>query len=810
MESKSGARIYLSTFLLASSTLLFEIALTRIFSVLTWHHFTPMIVSIALLGFGVAGSFLTLRAKGGPARMTSGFIARSSFLFGFSTVFSLLLITRIYFEPLAITRDWTQLLSLFSYYALLTIPFFFAGLALGGIIFLYQADVSRVYFSDLAGASVGSLASVWVIPTIGVTNAVFLVGFLGGLAGLVLNSLEKGFGHFKNWLQVGFLGLCLVAGIYFDPYLVHVPPSKPLFYGANPWKTDSDIVFSRWSVVGRIDITKPIRRPLSAFGGEVSPLARNVQWEHVFIYQDGQAPTGILKTDGDPGKMPFLRNYLQAVPYSLKENPKVLVIGIGGGIDGLIALAHGASEITGVDINRFITDAITKRYARYAGGIFNQPKMKIVVAEGRHFLSRSKDRYDVIQLSGVDTFTALASGAYALTEAYLYTKEAIRDYWGHLNEDGILSFSRWYFKPPRETLRLTAMMVEAMEEMRVAEPSRHIVIVNGASWAETLLKKTPFSSQEMEAVREWARSNRFELMYDPEAPMNSEFDAVLRSPRREREEFYRRYVYNVRPATDDRPFFFDYYKWTHLFRKESGRYGFAATNMPLSLWTLLLSLAQILLLSIFGILYPQLKLKEALTVKRGKLAVVFYFGALGLGFIFLEIALIQKLVVFLGGPTYSFSITLFSILLFSGLGSYFTRRANAPPRKVFVALPFLLVPLSLGVSLTLSLATSHCLGLNLPLRAALAVLIIAPLAFVMGMPFPSGIQLLSRYEPDLVPWAWATNSFLTVFGSILCILASMMLGFQAVFLFAGLTYALGFVAIQPLARRAGRASLKQA
>ncbi len=803
MHSRPDARIYVSTFMIAFCTLVFEIALTRIFSVLTWHHFTPMIVSIALLGFGVAGSFITLRNKAGSTRLSSAFIARNAFLFGFSTVFSVLLITRIHFEPLAITKDWTQLLSLFSYYILLTIPFFFAGLCLGSIVSLYQKDISRVYFSDLLGASAGSLVSALAIKTLGVTNLVFLIALLGGITGLIMDSFQKGWGNGKNWLKVSFLALCLAAGLYFDPYLVHVPPSKPLFYGANPWKTDSDIVFSRWSVVGRIDITRPIRRHLSAFGGEVSSLARDVQWEHIFIYQDGQAPTGILKTDGNLSKMPFLANYLQAAPYALKKNPKVLVIGIGGGIDGLIALAHNATEVTGVDINPFITDAITRKYAGYAGGIFNRPDVDIIIAEGRHFLSRTDGRYDVIQLSGVDTFTALASGAYALAETYLYTTEAIKDYWNHLSEDGVLSFSRWYFKPPRETLRLGAMMVQAMEEMGVAEPSRHIAIINGASWAETLLKKTPFSLEEMEVVRGWARGNRFELMYDPEVPMNSEFDRVLRSPRRQREEFFRRYVYNVRPASDDRPFFFDYYKWRHLFRKESGKYGFVATNMPLSLWTLVLSLVQILLLAVLGILYPQLKLKEALTAKRGKLAVVCYFGALGLGFIFIEIALIQKLMVFLGGPTYSFSITLFSILLFSGIGSYFTRRVKAAPKKIFIVLPVFLVLLSLGVSQALSLAIPHWLGFSLPLRAVLAILVLAPLAFVMGMPFPSGIRLLSRYEPGLVPWAWATNSFLTVFGSIFCIFLSMMLGFQFVFVLAGLIYALGFLFIQPLVRRAG-------
>lgn len=803
MYSRPGSRILLSTFLIAFSTLLFEIALTRIFSVLSWHHFTPMIISIALLGFGVAGSFLTLRNRKDPSLLSSAFIARNAFWFGFSALFSILLITRIHFEPLAIAKDWTQLLSLFSYYVLLTIPFFFAGLCLGAIITLYSKDINRVYFSDLLGASIGSLVSTFAIHYLGVTNIVFLIALLGGITGLIMDSFHKGLGNAKNWLKVGFFALCLAAGLYFNPYLVHVPSSKPLFHAANPWKGENDIASSRWSVVGRIDITKPIRRILSAFGGDISPNVRHTQWEHLFIYQDGQAPTGILKSDGDISKMPFLQNYLQAAPYAVKKNPTVLVIGIGGGIDGLIALSHGATHVTGVDVNPLIIDAITRKYARYAGGIFNRPNMKMIVAEGRHFLSKTKDRYDVIQLSGVDTFTALASGAYALTESYLYTTEAMKDYWNHLTAEGILSFSRWYFKPPRETLRLTAMMVKAMEDMGVAEPSSHIVIVNGKSWAETLLKKTPFSPQEIENIRDWAQANTFQIMYDPYTNMNSEFDTVIRSDARQREAFFARYIYHVSPASDNKPFFFDYYKWKHLFRKESGLYGYIATNIPLSLWTLILSLIQILSLALFGILYPHFKLKDAPKARQGKLAIVFYFGALGLGFIFIEIALIQKLMVFLGGPTYSLSITLFSILLFSGFGSYFTKRLDSRPQKIFLVLPFLLLILAFGVNHILTLVIPHWLNFGLPVRSLLAVLVLAPLAFVMGMPFPSGIRLLSRYEPGLVPWAWAINSFMTVFGSLFCIFLSMLLGFQTVFVIAGLIYLLGFMFIRPVIRLAG-------
>jgi len=796
MTDRVSRRIYISTFLLAFSTLFFEIALTRVFSVLSWHHFTQMIIGIALLGFGIAGSSMTMRQRRDPHFLSPAFIARNAYAYGFATIVSLLLITRIDFEPLNVAQDWSQLMSLFAFYVLLTVPFYFAGMCLGGIITIYRQDINRVYFSDLFGASIGALVSLPAIRALGVTNMIFFVALLAGVTGLVMDSFAKGYRNVPNWLKVGFFATVFLLGVKFDPYLVHVPSSKPLFPFANRAIGAKEVEYSKWDVVARVDIIKPFDRALSTFSGDVSPVIRHTRWTHLFICQDGQACTGALKSDGDISKMSFLNGYLQAAPYVVKKNPVVLVIGIGGGIDGLIALYNGSIHLTGVDVNPFMVDAITRRYAAYAGYLFNQPQVKVVTAEGRHFLSTTQNRYDVIQLSGVDTFTALASGAYALTENYLYTTEAMSDFWNHLTPEGILSFSRWWFKPPRETLRLIAMEVEAIERAGIQEPWRHFTVVKGPKWAETLLKKTPFTKDEVRDLKAWAKANDFEIAYDPFINRKTEFDAVLRSRPAARARFYETYLYNVKPATDNKPFFFDYYKWKHLFRKEGGDRGYVTTNIPLSLITLIISLAQILVLALAGILYPWLKAESGDRPRLRRGAVAVYFGSLGLAFIFIEIALIQKLMVFVGGPAYSLSISLFSILLFSGLGSWCAKRITMVPTKLFVALPSALLVLAVGTSALLSFAIPRLLDFGLGTRGLFAVAMFAPLAFLMGMPFPLGITVLGRYEAKLVPWAWASNSFMTVFGSLFCIFVSMFLGFHAAFLIAGLVYLAGFLAFR--------------
>ena len=809
MLPQSRWTVYVCTFLIAFSVLLLEIALIRIFSVLTWHHFTFMIISVAVLGFGGAESYLALEAQkkpregeseDEPAATNATRLARSALAFSFASLVCLVVVSRLELEPLNIGSDWLEGVKLIVCEGVLAVPFFFAGICLATIISTHHEDIHRIYFADLLGASFGALASVVCIRYLGATNTLFLTALLGGLTALLLSGNADAGVRRESWIGVAGLGMLLLYGVIADPYLVHGAPSKPISLYVSPELGTDWLDYSEWHTVARVDVTKSGRSQVPPMGGNLAERYRHIEWEQRMVFQDGAAPTWILGSDGNVEEMGFLKGYLQAMPYSIKQDPKTLVIGVGGGGDILIALHHGASHVTGVEINPMMARTILDEYADFSGQIFHRDDVEIVVAEGRHFLSKKGETFDVIQLSGVDTLTALSSGAYAMAENYLYTVESIDDALNRLKSDGVLSYSRWLFEPPRETLRLTTTMLEALRRRGIENPSRHLVIVKGEwwpepgkreSWANTIVKKTPFTEAELAKIRRWAAGNQFSLVYDPFVAGDNEFDAVLRADQAGREAFYSSYRYELSPSTDNRPFFFNYHKWSNVFTAGK-RQG---TDFPMAFLTLAWSLGLILFLAILGILLPARKQSDGPADYPGALV---YFCALGLGFMFVEISLIQKLMVFLGGPTYSLALTIFAILFFSGLGSRFARRFEFRVERLLAVLALVVPILIISVNFVFDMMIPRWLALEWAQRAVLAVMVIAPLAFVLGIPFPSGLRAVGQHSEEWVPWAWAANSFMTVLGPLLCIFLSMLVGFRVVMVAAACIYVAGFVTMRPL------------
>jgi hypothetical protein len=782
--------VYLGTFLTAASVLELEVTWTRIISVMSIHHFTYMIISVAILGFGSAGSYLAL--KGAKARPGLGDLSRYAFAYSISIMVSLILVTRLQFDAQLITKDLKELLKLLLVEGLLATPFFFAGLTLSHLITRFQGDIHRVYFADLIGASLGCLVSVGAIQTIGATNAVFLAAVLAGAVGLLFQAAEHGWRQPKAWALFGFSVLVLVVGVWKDPYLVHVAPWKMAF--DRKLLAAENIEASHWHVLARIDVFKPATNGVPPFGGELSPR-HNCAWESRLIMQDGFAPTWMLRSDGDVKKMKFLDGFLQGAPYVIKNSPRVLVIGVGGGIDVLIGLYHAAKHVVGVEVNSYTVRAIKEKWADFTGNIFNRPDVEIIANEGRHFLSGGKDRFDVIQLSGVDTWAAALAGAYVATETYLYTVEGVMAGMDRLTPDGVLSYSRFVLDPPGETLRLAGVMAEGLRRRGVASPALQVVIVNGSSWADTLVKNSPFTQEEVSALRRWAKENGFGLLFDPFAQNDPRYELVLRGSPAQAKGFYRESPFDLSPPTDDRPFFFHYEKWRNLVSELKAQRVLPA---PSAVLPMVCAVGLTMLLATLGILAPMYR--HRLMGAPGAGSSIVYFGSLGLGFIFVEIALIQKLMVFLGGPMYSLAFTLFVILFFSGLGSYFGRRWKA--LEALTALAVLIPTVIVVMSIVLSAAIPHLLGMALPLRIMIGILVISPVAFLIGMPFPLGLTIVGRLSPSWVPWAWAINAFTTVLGTMLAVLLSMHFGFQKVFISAAFLYLVALLAMRRLARRA--------
>ncbi len=781
----------LQVFLLALGVLIFEVALTRIFSFMLFHHLTYLVISVGLLGFGAAGTYLTVR---GPRDDDEArrFVPRFATLFGLGAIAAVAIIPRLhfYFEDIYALQDYSNLISLFLIVILAGIPFFGAGCALGLLVSRAGEDVNRIYGADLVGAALGSLLAIPAISGLGGTGSALAVGALALFVALV--SEDR---HRKRRLAL-FLGAALFAGFVAKTnwLTLYAPPDKPLF------RNHGLVERIEWHPIARLDVTIPIERHHS-FGGALSNACDDPPPKTRLVYQDGGALTGIIQPEPTPEATSMLGYYMQGSAYVVKPNAQALVLGCGGGVDIEIALHNGARYVVGVDVNSKTIRLMQTTYAEFARGVFQRDDVQLITAEARHFLTRDDRKYDVIQLSGVDTYTALAAGAYALTEYYVYTREAIDQYLDHLTDDGIVCVSRPLLNPPRETLKLAITVVEALRDRGAARPEDHVIVLSGQGqgsffgvpWGQTMVRRTPWTPEDVAAIEAWATAREFRVVYAPfDRGGRGMLARYYRSTPDERARMIEEDLRELTPATDDRPFFFHFYPAQKLWSLHFLR----SKEPPLDIATMiaLATLVQVVGLSAALILWPLVRRKTG-PVPRGESAGLFvYFAAVGLAFILIEIALMQKFTVFLGGPTYSMGVTLFSILLASGIGSMLSQRwSSDPSRFVRVIVPLLAAVAVLGSFLWDPLIQSF-MGLPQLGRGAAVAAMVAPAGLLMGMPFPAGLRWVNRRRPELAPWGWGVNAFATVLGTVVCVLFTTGFGFNRTIQLGAAIYLLGWLA----------------
>jgi hypothetical protein len=533
-----------------------------------------------------------------------------------------------------------------------------------------------------------------------------------------------------------------------------------------------------------------------AFPGFSTRLDPEFAIPEVGLRYDADAATQITYFDGDLRRMEFLHFDVTSSPYHLRPFREVLVIGPGGGRDVLTALSFGSAQVTGVEINPITVALMRTRFRTFTHDLYNgYPGVKIVTDDGRSFLRHGDHRYDLIEASLVDTWAASSAGAYALTENSLYTADAFVDYLDHLTPDGVVCFNRWFQNPPIESLRVVVLAREALARRGVKDPAGHVIVVRTnpdettmPSLGSILIKASPFTPEEIARMRNYAEEMGFLLPYYPGGPSN-DFAALL-GPRSA--ETIADYPFDLSTVTDDRPFFFSRVPVIPRLLNQLGLSRSRLGSMPLDLGgrTLLGSVIATALATALLLLAPPLanlrrRARSAVSRRRGALWAG-YFASLGLGFILIEIVFIQRFSLFLGYPVYSLSVVLFTMLLSSALGSLVSGRFTSRP-----ALPGILVILAavLGLyALALPPALAAARGAAIVPRILIAVAVIAPLGFVMGMPFPSGIRRAGQESKQLVSWAWAVNGGASVFGSTLCVLISMARGFTASFVAGTVVY----------------------
>lgn len=808
--------------LVSAGALSYEILLTRLFSIIQWHHFAYMTISLAMLGYGVSGTLLTLLRQRLLPRYDAVFTACAA-AFGICAVSAFLLAQRLPFNALEIFWDARQPFYLLLFYLLLAVPFLFAASCIGLTFARHGAAAHRVYSFDLLGAASGCLLIVlllFLLPPMAALRAV-------GVLGLIAAALAVW--HFR--LRPGWL-LPLLA--LFALTLAALPTAwtAPRI---SPYKSLSQtllipgtrVVAERSSPLGLLTVVASPRVPFRHAPG----LSLNAVQEpppQLAIFSDGDSLSALTRFDGRLEPLAYLSKTTSALPYHLLKQPRVLVLGAGGGAGVLQALVGHARRVDAVELDARMVELARDRYADFSGNLYRRPEVTIHVAEARSFVEASDTRYDLIQVTLMDAFGAASNGLYGLSESYLYTVEGLQSYLAHLQPGGLLALTRWVTLPPRDLLKLAATAMTALERNGVAAPAQRLALIRGWQTGTLLIKNGEFSAAEIAAIRTFAEARSFDVEWLPGLAREESnrynvfdqpyfYDGIAALAGSQREDFIARYKFDLTPPTDDRPYFFRFFRWQSLPEilrlKERGGLPLLELGYPI----LLATLAQAVLASAVLILLPLwlgLRGKSAEAASRGKPATFSYFALIGCAFIFIEIAFIQKFTLYLGHPLYAIAVVLCAFLLFAGLGS-----RSAP--KLLARLPGRSLPLPgwpvAGITLlvTLYLLASpllmqHGLGLADSLRVLLAVALIAPLAFLMGMPFPLGMAKLDANAPALLPWAWGINACATVVGAALAALIALHLGFTGVASLAVLLYliaAVTFGGLGPSVAGSGKAGI---
>lgn len=782
-----GAREILGIALASASAIAGQIALTRLFSITLWHHFAYLVVGIALLGFGVAGSWLATR----PAShedLRDALIRRSSWGSA-ASMLAVLVALSVRCNPLELMRSPSSGFTLALVVVLVTVPFLSAGLVIGTSLSGYRGRAGVVYAADLVGGGLAGAGAAWLLPLVGGLGLLVGCLMLLAIAG-VLFSVGTRRLHRSAIIAIAVAAVSALVVSDEDAWVVPAP-TKELGLYHRPDVGLRVVEHRVWTTHGRVDVGREFVAP-PFVAGEVHVDAG--RWRSHPLTQDGAAPTAIHAVDEDPAELTFLRTSSTSAVWALRGaslarrhehppgGPNVLVIGVGGGIDVTTALAFGASRVTGVEINEGILSLLTGKYRRYAGGLADRPEVSLVRSEGRAFVRSTPERYDIIQLAGVDTFTALSSGAYSVAEAYVYTREAFEDYFGRLAPGGCLSVSRLILEPPRETLRLAVTAAEVLSARGARNPSRHIAIVRANKWATLLACESEIGAESLSRLRDYAERSKLRLAFDPEAPGDDPFGKALSE--RGAKEFVAGYPYRITPATDEAPYFFNYYRWGSLraiprLASTELVYG---TTVPIGHGVLLLTLVVTGIAAAVGVLRPILRNGVGAGWRDGA-----YFASLGVGYLLVEVALIQRCTFFLGDPTRAMAVVISVLLLSSGAGSALSGRLARRGREM-VGVAGVGALLFAGVSAFL---LPHGVGLGVGVRMSLAAAMLAPLGFAMGMPFPLGLERVRAQGQALVPWAFGVNAFFTVIAAAVAPLVALETGLSALLLIASVAYGFG-------------------
>ena len=645
--------ISIAIFFISSAALGLELVLVRALSIGHWHHFSYLVISTALLGFGAGGTFVAIGSRL-LRKNYSKWLWGLALGFAMATPFVFMVSQKVPFDELQLIWDRRQILYLFAYYLLFFIPFFCAGGCIA-LAFTVCADKAhRLYFYNMTGSGLGAAGVVALMYGYSPGQLLLVISSVAFFAALIL-----GFGLSRRRVVVTCVcaAVCLIAFSRVGPLAleIRICENKSLvYYKALP---EAETLAVRHSPLGRVDC---VRAPAIRYFPGLSIGYQGTLPRQILIISDADGISAINNFEhlSELGCYDYTTS---ALPYHLLSEPDVCIIGAGGGSDVAQALAGGARKVTAVEMNSQIIELVRNRFDEFSSGLYRRADVQIIAAEGRSFLQTTGEQFDIITISLLDSFSASAAGLYALNESHLYTIEAIEQAICKLRPRGLLSITRKCKSPPRDGLKMLATVAEALRQRGVSNPAGHIIMIRSWATSSIVVSPQPFSESQIANAREFAQEHSFDLVHLPGIkPEEVNQFHILEEPiyynsarqilSTEYETFYRNYSYNIGPATDDKPYFFDFFKWKslpHMIRTIPGQW------LPFSEWGYLVlaaTLLQALCAGALFILLPLFLARPIKTVRSRKLSTLIYFFLLGLAYMFLEMGFIQKMTLLIGHP----------------------------------------------------------------------------------------------------------------------------------------------------------------
>jgi hypothetical protein len=800
---------YAGLFVVTMATLMYEVLLTRIFSVTMWYHFAFVAISIALFGMTVGALIVYLN----PERFTEDIVKKrltqATLLFSATIVLSFITQLSIPFEP-----DWSVagVYSVCLFYFVTSIPFIFSGIVVALALTKFAGQVNRLYAADLIGAALGTVTLIWLLNYLDGPSAVVAIAAFTA-AGAFFFAFDGGLARLQPVALV--MGAALLAFAIGNAYsLDQGHPMLRILYA----KGAEDRVhrYEKWNAFSRVQVDGT-DNPTRPWGwGLSTTLPDTYRIRQLFIYIDSFAGTVLTNFNGDTSKVDYLKYEVTNLAHYVRHDGDVAVLGVGGGRDILSALVFDQNSVHGVELNGAILHTLNDEYGAFTGHLDRNPKVKFTNAEARSYMERTDEKFDIIQMSTTDTFAATSAGAFALSENTLYTTDAWETFLDDLKPNGVLSVSRFYYPgQPIETYRLTSLATETLRERGVENPRAHVYLVKSprvvpnfdVQIATLLISPRPFSQADLDELDAAVDEMQFDRILTPDFAEDDIFAGLASLDTMD--ETIDNYDWDISAPTDDKPFFFEFVRLQDVFNGKlftNSGYLDTHTTRPVRLLAIL-ALAVTAATSIFIVLPLALSTRRASL--RGMAPYFVFFAAIGLAFLLIEIAQMQRLVIFLGHPTYALSVVLFSLLLFSGIGSFASERlVKVNPHvdmRVVWPIALLMVVVVLFGFIT-PWAIDNYQSEATSVRIMVATLILAPMGLVMGVAFPIGMKAASTHKDAPTIFLWGVNGATSVTASVLAIAIALAWGISAAFWVGASCYVAAVLAIGFAATRSDAAA----